>query len=123
MWNEPLINPNTGKPWTANARSRHWVSNGDGYDPNEEKLLGQRVVFVAGSKVQAVGILRMVRAATRGNITLAVVFKCLRADGKTVTREVPIWEHRDKRGEFSIELADDYQVEQAVWLAKRMVIS
>ena len=123
MINEKMLNPRTGKPYSASYRGRHWVGNGDGYDPNEHLLLGQRVVFVAGNKVQAIGILKMVRASTRNNTTLAVVFKCLRADGKTVKREVPIWQYRDLNGEFSIELADDYQVEQAKWLSKRMVVS
>ena len=69
--------------------SRKWVSNGDNYSPNEEKLLGERVILRQGRREWR-GTLHMIRANTRGNRTLGV--------GK-----MPIWMLRNKP--FTIEAA------------------
>ena len=81
-----------------------WKSNGDNYSPNEDRLEGERVVLKQG-RTEWVGVLKQVRARTRGNWTLAVVYKTPREVGKAVRREQLIWTMRQKP--FTIERAPE----------------
>lgn len=83
-------------PWSQ------FISNGDYSSPNEDRLLGQRVVLRFGNQERR-GTLQLIRAATRGNRTIAVVWYVNRAsNGKRVRRDQPIWLLREKP--FTLEL-------------------
>lgn len=105
---------------------KKFKSNGDGYSPNESKLLGQIVVFRAGKPkdgivpIRAIGKLRYVRARTRGNTTLGVAWKSPSSTGKIGRREEVLWAFRDQEA-FTIESFNpsNPRLDEAAWIARR----
>lgn len=72
-----------------------WESNGPNRVPEEATLLGREVVLKQGNHVWY-GRLKMVRARTRGNMTLAVVGVGISPSSEGHKREIPIWTLRKR---------------------------
>ena len=105
------------------------TTNGTQFSKNERKLLGQIVVFRAGRPrhgivpIIAIGRLQQVRAQTRPNRTLGMVWKVKNREGRVVDRHEVVWAYRDQP-EFSIKRyrSENPRPDETAWIEKRAAI-